>query len=74
MTPIYLADTATEHARRLARQFQLPILSDLPDSGEYLRDWTAEAVERALTHLQPTGIPFLDLCALKGRLQCSCWA
>lgn len=36
MTPIYLADTATEHARRLARQFQLPILSDLPDSGEYL--------------------------------------
>lgn len=36
MTPIYLADTATEHARRLARQFQLPILSELPDSGEYL--------------------------------------
>ncbi len=36
MTPIYLDDTATEHARRLARQFQLPILSDLPDSGEYL--------------------------------------
>ena len=36
MTPIYLDDTATEHARRLARQFQLSILSDLPDSGEYL--------------------------------------
>jgi len=42
-------------------------LEQMRDSGEYLRNWTAEAVERVLTHLQPTGIPFLDLCALKGR-------
>lgn len=42
-------------------------LEQMHDSGEYLRDWTAEAVERVLEHLHATGIPFLDLCALKGR-------
>lgn len=36
MTPIYFDHTATESARRLAQQFELPILTDLPDSGEYL--------------------------------------
>ncbi len=42
-------------------------LEQMRNSGEYLRDWTEESVERVLEHLHPTGIPFLDLCALKGR-------
>ncbi len=40
-------------------------------SGEFVRGWTQEAVERVLEHLYPTGIPFLDLCIWKSRFPAS---
>lgn len=42
------------------------------ESGEFVRGWTQEAVERVLEHLHPTGIPFLDLCIWKGRFPGAC--
>ncbi|MFV0420613.1 phosphoadenosine phosphosulfate reductase family protein [Oleidesulfovibrio sp.] len=38
-----------------------------PNQTGRRRGWSTQAKERALRHLQPTGIPFLDLCMLKGR-------
>lgn len=42
-------------------------LEHMQMTGEYVRDWTPEAVARVLNNLHATGNPFLDLCMYKGR-------
>lgn len=42
-------------------------LEMMRDSGQYEDGWNAEKVERVLTHLAPTGVPFVDLAIWKGR-------
>lgn len=37
------------------------------ETGVFRKGWTAEKAKRVLDNLNPTGIPFLDLCMWKGR-------
>lgn len=42
-------------------------LENMLRTGEFKREWQREDAERVLKSLKPTGIPFLDLCMIKGR-------
>lgn len=47
-------------ARRIGLEMML-------ESGECKDGWDAGKIRRVLDHLQPTGVPFLDMCLWKGR-------
>lgn len=42
-------------------------LDDMGALNKSLKRFTAPILERMIEHLKPTGVPFLDLCILKGR-------
>lgn len=77
-------DFTYEHLDYLERRFGIPITRIRPDFSAQLErkrtttmeKWRAEGVaesiiERAVEALQPSGIPFLDLCLWKGRFPSS---
>ena len=50
--------------RIAARRIRLEMMLE---TGAYKDGWTEESVKRVLENLNPTGVPFLDLCMWKGR-------
>lgn len=63
------ADFADEFAtkrRNLQRIADGELESAVYGRRQFKYHWTREAAQRALDHLHPTGIPYLDLCLVRG--------
>lgn len=58
------ADLAPMFANR--RKFLEGMLEE-PDKVVESKGWSKDRIHEVLQHLQPTGVPFLDLCMIKGR-------